>query len=218
MEKGKLENIVNTGRAAIAEGTVLTWTNVPRAFAELCVGMDAQSSANSMIGASAAKYIVGPTMQWARIKVNELYEKVKGNEYLENVTDWIEKKGLKFESKSGNSKKRIDQVLGFTIAAGEIAVDMAAYHFIYGEKEIGKTIIPSMVSTVLGGLPWIASFNGRLLDTALDARGLKHNGRSLFSEYVTKEEKERAMNTVNAMLLGFAGSYVVGTKLAAMLS
>ncbi len=196
-----LEKIVEKGKEVFAEGTALTWYNLPRVVAENLSGIDPQASAKSMIGATAIKYALGPALQWTRKK----------------TTNYLEAHGFKFEGVD-NGKKKIDQALGLLLAAGEVGVNMVAYNSIYQNNSgLSSAIIPSMVSTALTAIPQVANLNGRLLDSVLDARGLPNNGRSFFSPSATPERKREIMNTANAMLLGFAGYYTIGTKLVEML-
>ncbi|MEK6850877.1 MAG: hypothetical protein AABX85_04855 [Nanoarchaeota archaeon] len=176
------------------DGSAFLWTNFPRLGIELMTGVDSNTSANSMIGASIAKPIFGKIYKVGRDKSMNLLEKI----------GWIDVK------KKDGGKKNCDRVYGPLIAFGEGAINGLAYLTLYGETSVKKAFLAgagSAAFTALGNL------NGRMLDTVCVLNNLPNKGRSFIPENTPIEMKKRIRDNYNAMMVGFPAAYIFGVKL-----
>ncbi|MEK6855884.1 MAG: hypothetical protein AABX66_01865 [Nanoarchaeota archaeon] len=177
-----------------AGGTALTWQNVPMAIVENMVGIEPEASANARMGATAVKYLVAPVMEYIR----------------EAGADYLRGKGLLHENDPNNGRKNLDKKIGLGLGALEILANAVAYKYIYQEPDLKKALVTGVAGVALTALPIAANFNGRIMDTALDARGLPNNGRSFFAQNTSIEEKRKNMNIFSAFAISFPVVYYFG--------
>ena len=183
----------------IVEGSALMWQNFVRAgIIENITCMDPDACVNSMIASNVIRLFFGPAYQWGREKIMHFFEK----EYPENPL------------LNPNDKKNIDRKYGLIIALGEAGINAAAYHFLYGEQSIGKSLISGAMSASLTAF---GNLNGRMLDTSLELNDLPNEGRSFIVKYKSSEEKRKMRNLFYALMFGFPTVYVAGMKLTTFL-
>ena len=177
----------------VTTAIAMSWQNVPMAGAELIV-MSPEDSARARLINSLG-----------RIVTSFVYETGR-----EIGIDYLKSKGKINVNSVNNGRRKFDRLYGAGVAFVEAGINSVVYTC-SGSSNFKQMIVPltsGFLLTMFG-----ANFNGRALDTALDANELKNEGRGYWQDKSIDIRKKR-VDLYTAVSLSALATYSWSTLVA----